>query len=605
MRLALCSRVTAVFLPLLGLEAAVHAAAAAPPEYMVIEPRVGQGYEIAGALDNQGFFVATDIEEATERGHPRLRGALAEVDAKTGTVILHGTSIAVVRNTLFDGQLNPAGAGALATGQRVEINCDIDSATGRWRARKIVTTGVKASNKIKGTVTKASVDGAAPDTLEISGFRILLTVLTDVKLPLDLAPGRIEQSLFGDLAWANASQLRRGRPLAGGRLLLGGHVATNVRSKSEFDLTTSFHNNEDDTEPQARLELSGYAGTSWRGRVQARARRRMVLSSDTRRPSDDVHVEVTQLYALWKDIGGRRVAFAVGRQDVDEPREWLFDEYLDAVRVFAWGRNRFAAEAALFHPVIPLKDKYETWTDYLAMGHCYLARKSIVSAYVLARSDRHTRNRQPVWTGLRWSGLLREQLRPWMDIASMRGEDSGQPLRAWAVDLGTTVQATARWAAPSLTVGWAWGSGDADGGDGVDRTFRQTGYQDNYARFAGVTRFHYYGTLLDPELSNLSIWTFGVGAIPSYDSSVDLVGHLYRQDSPDDRLRSSELVNPPARPNGVSSDLGWAADLIVAAPRVRDILRVTWTVGVFGPGSAFEPRRGTAILFRADVSATF
>ncbi len=74
---------------------------------------------------------------------------------------------------------------------------------------------------------------------------------------------------------------------------------------------------------------------------------------------------------------------------------------------------------------------------------------------------------------------------------------------------------------PSVTLGYALGSGDDASTSDVDESFRQTGLQDNSAKFNGVTRLKYYGEVLNPELSNLSVLTAGVGIRPSPRSSID------------------------------------------------------------------------------------
>ena len=83
--------------------------------------------------------------------------------------------------------------------------------------------------------------------------------------------------------------------------------------------------------------------------------------------------------------------------------------------------------------------------------------------------------------------------------------------------------------ADNQTFGVAFGSGDNNRRDGVDRNYRQSGLQDNNARFAGVTSFKFYGETVEPELSNLLIGTAAIGVRPTPRSSVDLVYHYYAQ----------------------------------------------------------------------------
>jgi alginate production protein len=57
----------------------------------------------------------------------------------------------------------------------------------------------------------------------------------------------------------------------------------------------------------------------------------------------------------------------------------------------------------------------------------------------------------------------------------------------------------------------------------MDRAFRQTGLHSNEGRCQGRNYFHYYGELLQPELSNFQIWTVELGAPFWQSSSVEFV----------------------------------------------------------------------------------
>lgn len=137
---------------------------------------------------------------------------------------------------------------------------------------------------------------------------------------------------------------------------------------------------------------------------------------------------------------------------------------------------------------------------------------------------------------------------------------------------------------PTVTLGYARGSGDANRKDDVDRNFRQTGFEDNQAKFGGVTKFKYYGELFAPELRNLHIFTVGLGVRPSKRSSIDIVVHRYRQDELSDKLKGAGI---DADPLGLSRDLGGEIDLILGYREIKD-LRLELMVGYFAPGNAFD-----------------
>ncbi len=117
---------------------------------------------------------------------------------------------------------------------------------------------------------------------------------------------------------------------------------------------------------------------------------------------------------------------------------------------------------------------------------------------------------------------------------------SRHEVRGWGMDAGLT------WAPdlplePRLSLGFALGSGDTTPQGGTDRAFRQTGLHGNESAFGGVQRFHRYGTLLRPELSNLRILTAGIGFSVLKSSSLDVLFHDYRQLEPTLSLRNAAI----------------------------------------------------------------
>jgi alginate production protein len=172
-----------------------------------------------------------------------------------------------------------------------------------------------------------------------------------------------------------------------------------------------------------------------------------------------------------------------------------------------------------------------------------------------------------------------------------RGRVEGERLSAYGWDAGLTFRLPGRWE-PALTVAHAFGSGDDAQGDGVTRTFRQTGLHDDNGKWAGVTSFRFYGEVLDPELANLVIESAGFGVRPRDFMSVELIGHRYRQDEPAAALVDS-AAGDRRRLNLIDDDIGQEWDLVVAWEQL-----VHWEVelnlGVFQPGRAFLGDRDDA-----------
>ena len=153
---------------------------------------------------------------------------------------------------------------------------------------------------------------------------------------------------------------------------------------------------------------------------------------------------------------------------------------------------------------------------------------------------------------------------------------------------------------PNLTIGFARGSGGGSGD--IDSSFRQTGLQANKWRFQGVKRFRYYGELLRPELSNLSVATIGAGMPLLNNSSVDVTYHRYQQVQARDSLRNTRLR---ADPNGDSRDIGKELDIVLG---IRENKR--WEFALIGAqfrgGQAFsqQPNR-IARLFLLELTYNF
>lgn len=217
------------------------------------------------------------------------------------------------------------------------------------------------------------------------------------------------------------------------------------------------------------------------------------------------------------------------------------------------------------------------------------------AAYVFIRDDRSPAGERPVFTELQASGALGEALTYWLELAHVWGRDGSKPIRGWGVDAGVTytVDLPLR---PSITAAYAVGSGDSHPDGRIDGAFRQTGLQENEARWAGVTRFKYYGELLDPELSNLAIVTVDFGLRPTRQSSVDLIYHEYRQQTASTALRGAALA---ADPSGRSRQLGRELDLVVGYAGVTG-LEVKGVLSYFMPGRAF-PQADGSVFARVKV----
>lgn len=300
--------------------------------------------------------------------------------------------------------------------------------------------------------------------------------------------------------------------------------------------------------------------------------------------SRDESGRLSEAYVYTSGLFGAPLDLQVGRQNYQDPREWLWDQNLDAARL-VWHPGDWKLELAAATTLengSPREEHTERWIAYLSRG----TGKRYWSAYVLDQRTNQDQRDWPFFGGLRFYGDLFPDWTLWGELAAVRGFRDDVDLNGWGFDLGGTwvPPAADKW---SLTWGYAFGSGDEDPNDRVDTSFRQTGVQDNNSKFAGVTSFKYYGELLEPELSNMHILTLGVGRRFWKRTSLDLVYHLYRQDKAFDRLRDSNLTK---RPNGVSTDLGQELDLIFGR-RADSGLDTEIIFSAFEPGAAFDDAR--------------
>jgi hypothetical protein len=578
-------RILAVGMALL-LIFALRSAMAGAPEYMKLDKKPGQALEIEGSWDSSGVFVATNIEKLPKERLPKLRGTIQHIDRKDSTILMHGRSIKFYNHTEFveDGG-EQVTFNSLKSGQRIEVSCRIDE-NGQWKARKIKTKDVKQNDKIKGTVTQISMDGNPPDTIEIDGLRILLTRDTDINDPSSNYD-RIEKNLFKHLVSMQSWGASEGISIGRGYHFYG-DFRQSVRNEKEYNLD---HSDLQDTELGVRLELAAYWGPKMRSLAQLRVRKSYLIANDrSNPPTDKFMAQFTQLYVMARDIGGSGFAFQIGRQDIEETREWLFDDYLDAVRLYYYGGHPLVFQMALIRAVSPLNPKFRTWTDFFGQSSYYFNRKNVVSGYILTRRDSDDiRNREPVWLGVRYQGLIRDCVKPWLELSYMGGEDKGKTLRATAIDVGTIYAVNNLRFTPFLGLSYAIGTGDKTAGDKTDNTFRQTGYQDNVDYLGGVSLLKYYGELLDPELGNLKIFTGTIGFYPTATSSFQVVYHSYSQHQLDQEMQSMKLLDPPARPNGINADLGWELDFVAGVTDIWQRVCLAWTIGIFDPGQAFSP----------------
>ena len=367
------------------------------------------------------------------------------------------------------------------------------------------------------------------------------------------------------------------------RFTVSARLEAEIQYLNNFDLNDDERSDRLRITPEARLEL-GY-----RPKKDVLA----FLSFELGRDVEDVQgrptaartrLELREAFVRWEDVI-EDFELQVGRQDFEDGREWLFDERLDGVRLVYdeddWEITLAVARERLVRKDL-LRPSAQGMDNFLISAEREITGDLDVVGYYFRQQDRsrgETRN----YLGVQAEGEAARGVDVWLDAAMLRGDDGrGKSLRGYALDAGIiySLQAPGK---PALILGYAHGSGGES--SRVDRGFRQTGLQDNEDRLSGLSNVKYYGELLDPELSNLSIMTIGMGFRPSETSSLELIWHKYRQvDASDDDIRDSPLR---AEPTGNDRSLGFEIDAI-AALRLSAGVGLEVKLGYFRPGEAFE-----------------
>ena len=280
----------------------------------------------------------------------------------------------------------------------------------------------------------------------------------------------------------------------------------------------------------------------------------------------------------------------VGRQRFIDSRRWLFNENMDAIRL-GYQYEQFSLELSVSQLNLvqrnllrrEAEEDEETFLNYYAYADYKFGKKNHIGLFALYQDQQRIGTAHPITIGLQSGGRLIGNLKYWLQTAAVRGSDGSQRIRGEAIDVGLTHVFERTWD-PSITIGYAYGTGDSNPNDNVDSRFRQTGFQGNSDKLNGVARFKYYGEVLDPRLTNLMIFTGGLGIRPFEKTSFDLVYHYYLQDHASTRIRGSDLSTDPT---GLSKHVGSEVDLVMGYQGI-DHLQTKFVLGYFFPGKAFD-----------------
>jgi alginate production protein len=348
---------------------------------------------------------------------------------------------------------------------------------------------------------------------------------------------------------------------------------------------------------------------------------------------DEVSVAFLERGEMWivsEDIAGTGISIDLGRLDFEDDRRWWWDEELDAVRVI-WETERTEVALALARELFSARSdqsfvepEHEGVLRVIGEASWDWRPNHALELFLVYQDDRSSSERPEevfrqereddedarlTWVGARLMGAHEAGraglLGYWLDTGFVSGEERfaefedlsrrrsvveetlSRDVQGWGLDLGASWM-FARPYEPRIHAGYALGSGDSSPEEGSDRSYRQTGLEENEAGFGGVERFNSYGVLLAPELSNLQVWTVGAGLSLLRSSSLDLVYHYYRQVDAAPFLRDARIDLPLT---GRDTDLGHEVDLVLALEE-WERFEFDFLASAFRAGRAFGPENG-------------
>jgi len=562
---------------------------------------VGAEVEVRGKFRPDGSFLADRIEvdPKGDQGE-ELRGIIESVDPQAQRLKVLGFTVQVWPDTRLSRESEqPVSFEDLAPGLRVKVE-GRRFPGGTFRAKKIrIRQNLYPEQKIVGPVEAIAPSGVGLAILRVLDLPVVVNVMTD--LVAENGPRRPAISV-GLTSGDEDDLLITERNQIGDHLAVLGELRIRDENLSNPDLDTSVVDGQD---VPALFGTVGFLTEfdSFLAYAEALGEHDHYFPKDTSSVDNESgSARGGQAYIRLADFPAPGLSLVVGRQKFYETRRWYYDNRnLDAVRMFGeHGRVAFQVSVSrdLFDETRNQRD--QDATNRIAEVRWDLRRDLALQAFYLNRDDRTELRNSPEILGLRVLGDSGTHLEFWADLAheggtrgrldSTTGEIIVRDVRAHALDVGLTYRPRIV-LDPSFTASFALGSGDdqltlpsGQQPHGADGTFRQSGLQRNRGSLNGVVSFHYYGEVLDPELTNLRIQTLGAGLRPGRPLSLDLLFHRYRQDVPSRRLENTEL---DAKPSGLDPHLGSEWDLVVGyEPRKEFELRLTG--GYFQPGKSFS-----------------
>lgn len=550
----------------------------------------GRQVKVEGRARPDGSFDATQLVIRDVDQTAKVEGRVGAVrDDRRGLTLLGFTVVFGRQTTFYRGSRPGASRAEIVAGTWVEVKGATHG--GNLVADRVrIKDAPEPTEELEGVIE--TIDAYTGDIV-VLGRPVRVPANTEI-----VDERRGDESDTSRLRRDDDDQARQPWRL-GSRLIVGGRMDTSWTQALNYDLEPT-HDRSDQWASRVQFLVSAALTSSIEAYGKVALNRSAVYASGGGLTSRDVRVQ--EAYVMAHRVGGTPVSIQAGRQRFRDSREWFFDEYLDAVRI-AIDLGEWSAEGAVAEGVLAGDVATRSRRDkrqYIGELTRRLGGLGKMSLFAVQRDDRGPLDDHPLWLGGSSEFKHGSGSRVWAVGAARRGRRGPTALGGWAFDTGATLVWTDGTATPSFTIGYAQASGDAVGGDGRDTEFRQTDLEDNTARMGGLRRLTYYGELFDPELSNLRVWTSGVGLRPARSIGIDIVAHRYLQSVLDDSLRSDAFDRDATE---TSPLLGHELDTAVTFRIGR--VDVDLTAGVFLAGPGIGHGRRIAFFWRPYVRVYF
>lgn len=538
------------------------------------ELQVGHWVELKGQLDALGRFEVESLEVLPPDDSEVLIGTVTEVDRRTGSFRVLGQRVATSART----QWKDADLGSIS-GKRVKVQGHYRGPT-KFSARDVSARGA-GNDRLVGRLDHLEVvDGGRLG--RVMGFGVWFPEKIEFENKgsfggTPLAP-YVEFETAAERGRDSDDYIPGSYRLAD-ELYFGVLLDSKSEHRDDFDLDSNARENVDTSRLSVRVQFLWTPTEDFTGlfspRYEVSWRKDQRFSAENKG-----NPGVQELWGYWRAIGGSDFDVQFGRQLFRDQREWLYKDELDGLRV-VWRREHLRIEASATTVLTDGSERDEHSEDLML----YVSNNDELqhlAAYVIDRRDKRDVRDYPLHVGVRALGTWIPDTKTWLEGSLVRGYQGDVDLRGHALDAGITWSPS--FALPVyFTAAWAHGSGDDASSSGVNEAFRQTGFQRNNGKLGGVTSFRYYGELLDPELSNLSVATLGLGVRLARRTSLDLVWHAYSQDEAAATLLNAGLQ---VDPDGAHTSLGHEVDLILGS-KAYDGLDFELIGAWYSPGAAF------------------